>query len=469
MSAASNKLQTDVVVVGGGVAGLAAAHALSLRGAKVTLLDRKPYFGGRAYSYEHPALHTVIDAQHVLLGCCTNLMHLLEKSGSGESIRWYDELVFLEPGGRVSRIAPTWMPAPMHTAIDFLQMPMLGVMDKIGIARGLMEWMTPRPQDDNESMAQWLERTGQTEKAVRRFWELTTSVTLNDTLVNCSLRYGAKVFRELLMKSVAGGRLGIPTVPLSELFDGVAASVAAHGGEVVLRANADSLEQMDGRWRVRSNDREWYADAVVLAGSFDQVQQMAATLPQSNDRDELHEVLRRFTHSSIITTHLWFDREFTSLHHAALLDTQYEWIFHKSRIRGANPENGSYVELVIGAANEYLKMERAELIQRALRELKLFFPEMDKCKLVKSAVLKEARATFSTTPGLDMYRPCAQTTWAGLYLAGDWTRTEWPSTMESAARSGYLAAEAVCRAAGRNESILQPDVPASGLMRVFEH
>jgi zeta-carotene desaturase len=468
MSAAAKTLDRDVVVVGGGVAGLAVAHALATRGANVTLLERKPYFGGRAYSYEHPALQTVIDSQHVLLGCCTNLINLFKRSGTAERVRWYDELVFLESGGRASRIAPMWLPAPLHGAIDFLQVPMLGLEDKIGMVRGLIDLLMTREYDDNENMASWLRRTGQTQRAVRRFWELTTSVTLNDSLENCSLRYGAKVFRELLLKSADGGKLGIPTVPLSDLFGEVAASIEAQGGEIVLRANVGALQQVNGRWRVGSEEREWFADAVVLAGAFEQVQQMLPLLPASNERMNLESALQHYTHSSIITAHLWFDREFTGLHHAALLDTMYQWIFNKTRIRNADAGQGYYVELVIGAANPHLKLERDELIQRALAELRTFFPDSANCKLVKSAVLKEARATFSATPGLDVYRPAAQSAWPGLYLAGDWTRTEWPSTMESAARSGYLAAEAVCSAANVPDKILQPDISASGLMKLFE-
>jgi zeta-carotene desaturase len=461
-------MKADVVVVGGGVAGLAAAHALAARGARVTLLERKPYFGGRAYSYPHPALGTVVDSQHVLLGCCTNLIDLLQRTGTAETVRWYDELVFLEPGGRVNRIAPGWMPAPLHSSLSFLSAPMLGVEDKLGIARALMDLMHPRPLDDNESMAGWLQRTGQTKKSIRRFWDLTVSVTLNDSLENCSLRYGAKVFRELLLKSVAGGRLGIPMLPLSDLYGRVAESIVMLGGEVALRADVDGLlAEKNGRWRVHSEAGEWSADAVVLAGSFDQVQQMLRMLPESAERAALDARLQRFVHSSIITTHLWFDREFTELHSAAMLDTMYQWIFHKSRIRGADPTRGSYVELVIGAANGLLKLDRSELIQAALDELQIFFPELAKCKLVKSGVLKEARATFSATPGLDAFRPGAATAWPGLYLAGDWTRTEWPSTMESAARGGYLAAEAVCSAANESATILVPDVAASGLMKMF--
>src|ERR1700761_1226863 len=122
-------MSADVIVVGAGVAGLAAASALTASGAKVTVLERKPYVGGRAYSYEHPALDEVVDCQHVLLGCCTNLVHLLETSGASDLVRWYDELTFLETNGNVSRIAPGGLPAPLHASMSFLRASMLGLED----------------------------------------------------------------------------------------------------------------------------------------------------------------------------------------------------------------------------------------------------------------------------------------------------------------------------------------------------
>src|ERR1700761_1100436 len=125
-------MSADVIVVGAGVAGLAAASALTASGAKVTVLERKPYVGGRAYSYEHPALGEIVDCQHVLLGCCTNLVHLLKKNNAADLVRWYDELTFLETNGNISRIAPGAVPAPSHAALSFLKAPMLGVADKAG-------------------------------------------------------------------------------------------------------------------------------------------------------------------------------------------------------------------------------------------------------------------------------------------------------------------------------------------------
>ena len=164
---------------------------------------------------------------------------------------------------------------------------------------------------------------------------------------------------------------------------------------------------------------------------------------------------------------LWFDRQITDLHHAALLDTKIQWIFHKSRIRSYPEEQGSYVEFVIAASMKQLKMERSEILDSALAELASFFPEVKRAKVVKSGILKEARATFSVLPGLDKVRPAAKSPGPVSYFAGDWTATGWPSTMESAARSGYLAAEAVAADCGSPVKFLQPDVPPSGIMKLF--
>jgi uncharacterized protein with NAD-binding domain and iron-sulfur cluster len=171
--------------------------------------------------------------------------------------------------------------------------------------------------------------------------------------------------------------------------------------------------------------------------------------------------IERFAHSPFTSILLWYDRQITDLHHAWLLDTTIEWFFHKSKIRGYAPEQGSYVEVVIAGSKAQLGMTREEILAPALEELARFFPEVKQAKLLKSGILKEARATFSVTPGLDRYRPTQQTEWPGLYLAGDWTATEWPSTMEGAVRSGRLAAGA---AVGEPTRFMAAELAASGLM-----
>ncbi len=388
---------TTVTVVGAGVAGLAASCALAGAGHEVTLLEQRPFVGGRASSYEHPALHEVVDCQHVLLGCCTNLIHLLEESGVGDRVRWYDEFVFLERGGRRSLFRANGLPAPLHFSGAFLRAGMLGTQDKLAIARGMSEFLSANEQDDATSAEQWLARTKQTPRAIRHFWEPVLLCTLNDNLGNCSMKIAGKVFRELFLKSPLGAKFGIPTVPLSELYSGAARRFESLGGTVCLRTGVDTICADGDRWTLQTSTGTRTSDAVVLALPFEQTQKLISRLPGSEAAAALEWDLARFVHSPYTTVHLWFDRQITDLHHAALLDTTIQWMFHKSRIRSYPEERGSYVELVIAASAAQLKMERSAILEAAMAELSLFFPEVKGARLLKSGILKEARATFSSS------------------------------------------------------------------------
>ena len=441
----------DVIVVGGGLAGLAAAHALAGDGAQVLLLERRPDVGGRAYSYLHPALGERIDSQHVVLGCCTNLLDLCERAGVQHDLRWYEELTFLEPNGNRSAMKPGLLPAPAHQTMSFLRAPMLTFSDKLAIAKGLSEFLRGYPGDDAESFATWLKRTRQPERTIRHFWEPVVWGALNDVFERCSTKYAGKVFHETFLRSPEGGCLGIPTKPLTEFFAPVAEMVRGSGVRVAAKCGVESIEQRDGNWVVRAGDEEQVAQSVVLAMSF---QETARLLPG------LLQEPSPFVAAPITTVHLWFDREISELDHAVLLDTRIQWMFHKSKIRRTG--GGSYVELVISASWPELAQGRQEILSSAIREAEMFFPKMREATLLKSSVLKEARATFSVTPGLDEHRPKQKTALPGLFLAGDWTKTEWPSTMEGAVRSGRLAAGALV---GKN--FLSAELPAAGLMRLL--
>jgi squalene-associated FAD-dependent desaturase len=462
-----------VVVVGAGVAGLGAASALASAGARVTVLERRPYVGGRAYSYLHPALDEVVDSQHVMVGCCNNLIEFCDAAGLAEKIRWYDRQTYLEPSGagrgvRASTIELGSLPAPMQYAGSFLKLATLGLGDKVGIARGLMGLVRGTPGSDDESVAQWYRRTGQTERAVRHFWEPLILATLNDGAENCSMKYAGKVFYELFLKTRTGGRLGIPTVPLSEFYAAGADMVRANGGRVQLRSSVESLtQQADGRWTLRCDEESFVADDVILALPFEQTQKLVSGMSVVDARGEevraeLLAEMERFTHSPFISILLWYDRQITEIDHAWLLDTTIQWFFHKSRIRGYGAERGSYVELVIAGSKTELPMTREQILGSALAELARFFPEAGRARLLKSGILKEARATFSVVPGLDVYRPAQRTELPGLFLAGDWTATEWPSTMEGALRSGRLAAGEVV---GERRRFMAAETPATGMMR----
>jgi zeta-carotene desaturase len=457
-----------VGVIGGGLAGLAAGCALAEAGLAVTVFERRPYVGGRASSYEHPGTGEVIDnCQHVLLGCCTNLIQFYARLGVAGKIRWFDELTFIEPGGRASCLRPSFLPAPLHAAPSFLKANHLSLRDKLGVARAFARMLGDLPDDSEENFLEWLERQGQTRNAVERLWKPVLVSALNEDLDCVSVHYAAQVFRESFLKSAAAGRMGLPTVPLSELYASAIEYILARGGQVQLRTSVASMKQCTEGVSLTVNSGEQKFDAAVLAVPF---QTAASLLPADASSEPLKRELEHFTPSPITGIHLWFDGEITPLPHAVLLDRTIQWMFQKSKFQdpGYREGAGSYMELVVSASKSLVQKSREEVLDLALKELAEFFPAAKIAKVVKAAVIKEVYATYSVVPGLDQYRPEAQTPWPHLFLAGDWTATEWPATMEGAVRSGYLAAEAVMQSAGQERRFLVADLPAAGLMKMFE-
>jgi len=456
-----------VAVVGGGLAGLAAGCALASSGFRVTLFERRPYLGGRASSYQHPGTGEVVDnCQHVLLGCCTNLIQFYERLGVENKIRWYDRLTFLEPGGRTSVISPSTLPAPFHNAPAFLRAPCLDLSDKLAIGMAMAALASTTPRDDGETFLAWLRRHAQTKQAIERFWKPVLVSALNEDLDRMSVPYAAQVVRESFLKSAAAGRMGVPTVPLSELYRVAGDYIAAHGGDVRCRSNVDSFLTEADRVKLLASGEGTGFDYVIFAVPFDVLSRI---LPQTSAAEPLRRDLARFETSPITGIHLWFDRQITDLDHAVLLDRTIQWMFHKSKLLGRNQDaNGSYVELVVSSSKTLVEKSRAEIIELALGELREFFPGARDANLVKSTVIKEVHATYSPLPGVDAYRPGPETAWPRIFLAGDWTATGWPATMEGAVRSGYLAAESVARTAGiQDASFLVPNLPLSGFMRLF--
>ncbi|HEU4414305.1 MAG TPA: hydroxysqualene dehydroxylase HpnE [Candidatus Angelobacter sp.] len=462
----TNPAKRSVAVVGGGLAGLAAGCALADAGMQVTLFERRPYVGGRASSYEHPGTGEVVDnCQHVLLGCCTNLLHFYERLGVSDKIRWFDELTFMEPGGRASRMAPSFLPAPMHNVPAFLRAKMLSFKDKLAISRAMAVMSRGLPEDSSEDFLSWLKRHGQTEQAIERFWKTVLVSALNEALDRVSVRYAAQVFRESFMKSAAGGRMGLPTIPLSDLYGFATGYIRARGGQVLLRSSVIAIGQKQSGVGVLTGAGEQQFDFVVLAAPF---QSVAGLLPADAIAEPLKQKLSHFGASSITGIHLWFDREITPLPHAVLLDRTIQWMFHKSKIheQRESGHEGSYVELVVSASKSLVQKSREEILEQATRELAEFFPAVKDAKVVKAAVIKEVYATYSIVPGLDQYRPEAKTGWSRIFLAGDWTETGWPATMEGAVRGGNLAAEALTEAEGQRKKFVVADLPATGLMKL---
>jgi squalene-associated FAD-dependent desaturase len=462
--------KAKVAIVGGGLAGLAAGCALADGGFQVTLFERRPFLGGRASSYQHPGTGEVVDnCQHVLLGCCTNLIEFYTRLGVESKIRWYDRLTFLEPGGRASMIGASWLPAPLHTAPAFLGAACLGSKDKLAIASAMAYLAKRAPADDGKTFLSWLESRGQTETAIERFWKTILVSALNEDLDHMSVSYAAQVVRESFLKSAPAGRMGVPMVPLTELYGTAQAYIKARGGEVRLRSGVESFhaEPESVTLSLAGNDASF--DFAVLAASFDVLPRL---LPQTSAAEPLRESLSHFESSPITGIHLWFDRQISDLDHAVLLDRTIQWMFHKSRLlagaKSTAESTGSYVELVVSASKTLVEKSRQEIIDLALKELREFFPGARDANLVKSTVIKEVHATYSPRPGVDAYRPANETVWPRVFLAGDWTATGWPATMEGAVRSGYRAAMCISQVTGsKNTAFLQPDLPAAGFMRLF--
>jgi squalene-associated FAD-dependent desaturase len=467
-----------VAIAGGGLAGLAAGCALAEAGFRVSLFERRPYLGGRASSYQHPGTGEIVDnCQHVLLGCCTNLLDFYKRAGVQDKIRWYEKLTFLEPGGRASEISPSALPAPLHTAPAFLRAQCLNLRDKIAISRAMAVLVPSSPEDRGESFLEWLKRHGQTDKAIDRFWKTILVSALNEDLNQISVRYAAQVVRESFLKSAAAGRMGIPTVPLTDLYSTAGDYIRSRGGEIQFRAGVESFRADAADVIVRANGQEQQFDYLVMAVPFDVLGRL---LPGEPSASCLAADLDQFSSSPITGIHLWFDRQISDLDHAVLLDRTIQWMFHKSRLiasrsnesrgngSGDNDGNGSYVELVVSCSRSLVEKSKTEIVDMAMKEAHEFFPAAREAKLLKSTVIKEVHATYSPRPGIDQYRPQAATAWPRVFLAGDWTATGWPATMEGAVRSGYLAAESVARSTGqKSANFLIPDLPPSGLMKLF--
>lgn len=420
----------DVIVIGGGLAGLSAAAALGSEGYRVKLLEARPFLGGRATSYEAGG-ETIDNCQHILLRCCVNLLDFYKRLGVSNDIVFHREFYFLEPGGRSSVMR--------RSLPSFLGLKFLNLSEKIAVARGLLAIKKERSRTDLDriTMQQWLDEKRQPPRAIDRFWRQVLVSAINEDLDRMAASHGFQVFLLSFLSNPDFYQMGVPSVPLARLYSTDAWSKLGNV-EILPRTPAQRLIIQDSEVRALSTSvGELKADFYVSAIPFEKIGAMAP---------ELALDLAAFEHSPITGIHLWFDRPITDLPHATLLDRTIQWMFNKHQ--------GRYVELVVSASRSLVETKREDVIALALRELAEFFPSVREARLEKSHVVKEIRATFSAKPGLESLRPQNRTPIRNLFLAGDWTRSGWPATMEGAVRSGYLAAEAVTAEARAPRSFL---------------
>ena len=455
-------------MIGGGLAGLSSAVALADAGFRVRLLERRPFLGGRAASYDLPGGEHVDNCQHVTLGCCTNLDDFYRRVGAGHKIAFYDRLVFVDSAGRRAVLQASPLPPPFHLAPAFALYPFLSWTERRAIGRALMaiirgDGINADGDGPGVSMLVWLRRHGQSSASIERFWKVVLVSALNEDLARVDARYGLDVFWKAFLSNRAGFRLGIPRTPLGELYDGCGAAIERRGGEVALRSPVRGLRVSDGRVVAVEMDtgRDETADGYLLAVPHQTALHLLP--PPVVEQESQFANLRRLRVSPITGVHFWFDRDVMADPFLAALDTTTQWIFNKSRLYGQ--PGGRYLQLVISASYELMPLSRQEIIDLCRAELRALLPATREARLEKATVVKEAAATFSPEPGSDRWRPSQCTSLPNLYLAGDWTNTGWPATMEGAVRSGYLAAEAILSASGAPRHLVRPDLPAEGLAR----
>ena len=472
-----------MIVIGGGLAGLAAGVALADSGWRVRLFEQRPFLGGRATSYVLPDGEHVDNCQHLTLGCCTNLEDFYRRVGASGKIRFFDRLLFLDPQGRRGEIKAGSLLAPFHFMSSFASFAPLTLPDKLSIARAMLNIIQHAgcPPDLREassiSMLEWLRRRGQTKGAIDRFWRMVLVSALDEELDHADARFGVDVFWKAFLSSSTGYRVGVPTVPLSHLYEGCKAEIERRGGQVLLRSPVRGLKLESGQLAgVRFDEnREESADAYIFAIPHTALTEL---LPESLKQADLSLThLDKIKTSPITGVHFWFDRPVMEEPFLTLLDTTTQWIFNKTALYqdsagDANATRNSeqsrqYLQLVISASYDLLQKSREEIVELCLAEVNRALPKARTAQLLKATVIKEAAATFSPEPGVDRWRPGQATSIPGLYLAGDWTQTGWPATMEGAVRSGYLAAEALLRASGAPKTLLEPDLAPDGFIQMW--
>lgn len=466
---ATETQRTDVAIVGGGLAGLAAAAGLAERGVAVSLFESRPRLGGRASSFVDRETGDVIDnCQHVSMGCCTNFDHFCRTVGIEDRLATQPELYFIGRDNVVNRFAAGRLPAPLHLGGAFQSLSYLTRNELKQIRRGLRA-LCRESATAGCSFAEWLERQNQSPAVVEKFWHVVLVSALSETPDRIDLGYARKVFVDGFLANREGWKVRIPTVPLDELYGRrMTEWFTRHNTPIHLKNGVESIEITDGRAAgVRLRDgRGIKAAHVILAVPFGVLD---ALLPSEFRSNEYFAATSGLESAPISSVHLWFDRPITDLPHAVLIDRLSQWMFNRTRLQPSSESRreggGYYYQVVISASRELSGRAREEVIAEVVAEMAEIWPQAGEATLLHSRLVTEHKAVFSPLPGVDDHRPSQQTPIPNLQIAGDWTATGWPATMESAVRSGCLAAENVLRHLGREERLLQPDLPTAFLSK----
>ncbi|MYJ41245.1 MAG: FAD-dependent oxidoreductase [Acidimicrobiaceae bacterium] len=437
-----------VVVVGGGLAGLSAAVEAADRGATVTLLERRPRLGGATWSFERNGIW-FDNGQHVFMRCCTAYRAFLERIGSagGASMQSRLDVVVMAPGGPVGSIRRTPGPAPLHLAPALLSYPHLSLRQRLAVLRAGLALRRLDPDDpalDDVTFGDWLAARGQDTTAIETFWDLIVLPTVNAGAADASLKLAAKVFVTGLLTEAGAADIGWARAPLSALHgDAARRALEAAGGEVRARVPVKSVRTGPAGLEVQTDEQVVEADSVVVAVPHDAV---AELLPSGTvaAQDRLVELGA----SPIVNVHLVYDRPVTDLDFFATVGSDAQYVF--DRTAGAGLDDGRQCLAVsLSAAESYIGMASADLVSHFTAEIARLLPAASEATVTESIVTRENTATFLGAPGTDSLRAGAESGLPGVYLAGAWTDTGWPATMEGAVRSGIGAGRLAARFASR--------------------
>jgi squalene-associated FAD-dependent desaturase len=447
-----------VVVIGGGLAGITAAIELREAGLGVTLLEARPRLGGATSSFTRDGL-TVDTGQHVFLRCCTSYQDLLATLGMTGSVTLQDrfDVTVLSPGGQ-ARLRRSGLPAPLHLGRALLGYKFLALPERLRVGRAALalRGLDPaQPALDTQRLGEWLSARGQNANARRNLWDLFIVSSLNIDGDDASLALAATVLKTALLEGNSAADIGVPRVPLGELHGGAAARVLDRlGARVRMGTKAAAVERDPaGGFRVRvtpgadagpgdAGGEVIGADGVILAVPAAQAAGLARAAGVAGARwDELGT-------SPIVNVHVVYDRQVTRLPFAAAVDSPVQWVFDKTRTSGLQG-GGQYLAISLSAADTYVDTPVAALRERFLPALAELFPAAAGANVTDFFVTRERRATFRQAPGCGALRPGAATSLPGLMLAGAWTDTGWPDTMEGAVRSGRTAAQELIHALAR--------------------
>ena len=438
----------DVLIIGGGLAGLAAGVQLSRSGHSILLIEQKPRLGGRTYSFIHPETGDEVDnGQHLMMGCYHSTLKYLQMIGRSGLVEIQRNLfiVFRKEHSAAAHLRTSSLPATLYVLTGMLTFKALTFSERLSLLRVGIQLILKDPDTDEHlrsiAVAQWLDELKQPEANKKVLWDVIAVGALNDSTEKISAALFVKVLKSAFFGSRLNSSMVIPKKGLSPvLIDGAEEFIKKNNGEVILNSFIQSIDRKNGKIEqvILETGEVIKPKAVISAVPYFDLPRL---IPDT-DGIGIHE-LNRFISSPIITIHLWFDAHFMHEQFAALLDSPFHWVFHKSVIYGKATTGLMYLALVVSGAHELVEKEKDELSEMAHNELKRFYPAASAARVIHALIIKEKRATFSPSVGLEQIRPGTSTSIGNLFLAGDWTDTKLPATIEGAVQSGFDAAKNV--------------------------